>query len=381
MTFYNDLKSDFTDSDKIYLNNASVSLTPKSAIDAMNDFLHNYNSIGPDSNKSVHLIEDIFISVRKTISKILNCQPDEIIFTQSTTDGINLVANGLDIDSNSNIIIRGGSHEHHANYYPWIRLNNRITIKNLSIDKNGFFNFDDLRELLNKETKLFVLSHALYNTGSILPVEKIRNLIDETPFFIDSAQTVGCLDTVDLEKIKCNFMAFNGSKWLCGPMGIGIFFCRRDSSNLLAPTEIGGESALIYDSEKIAFKNIPEKFQTGFRNYLGLVGLDASLKYLLHFGISNIRKKNMQLSNILREELRKINGITIYGPEDEDLRTSIVSFNLEKKDPHTAVDELEKLGFILAVREIGKTKIVRASPHFLNSEEEIYQLIEEIKKL
>ena len=70
-------------------------------------------------------------------------------------------------------------------------------------------------------------------------------------------------------------MSFNGSKWLCGPMGTGIFYCKKESSEFLEPISIGGESAMIYDDTKLSFKDIPDKFQTGFRNYVGFVGLEA----------------------------------------------------------------------------------------------------------
>jgi cysteine desulfurase/selenocysteine lyase len=355
---------------------------PTQSIEAMKEFLISYNSVGPDSIKSEPFVTEKLKNTRKIIAKIVNCQPDEIILTQSTTDGINFVANGLSFDSNSNIIIRGMSHEHHANFYPWLRLKNKVEIKNLSVDKNGFFNFEEFNKFLDNNTKLVSLSHALYNTGSILPIEKIGKILDDkTPFFLDSAQTVGCIGNFDVKKLKCNFMAFNGSKWLCGPMGTGLFYCDRKSSELLEPLSIGGESAMLYDESNLAFKDLPEKFQTGFRNYVGIVGLESSANYLYRYGMENIRKKNIHLSNMLRDELSKINKITLYGPENTEERTSIISFTIEGLEPQTAVEKLEKQDIILAVREIYDKKIIRASPHFFNTESEILRVIDAIKKL
>ena len=300
-------------------------------------------------------------------------------------NGINIVANGLrSFDENSNMIIRGMAHEHHSNFYPWIKLKEKIMIKNLPIDKNGFFKLDDLESRIDADTKLVSLSHALYNTGSILPVEKIGNILQgRTPFFVDSAQTVGCMgdDDVNVSRIKCDFMSFNGSKWLCGPMGTGLFYCSRKSSELLEPATIGGESAVLYDGTKLAFKELPDKFQTGFRNYVGIVGLASSIRYLQKFGMKNIREKNRYLSSLFRDELSKIPNVVLYGPENPDDRTSIVSFNITGFDPQEIVDKLEKQNIILAVREIMEQKIVRVSPHFFNTEPEILCVIDALKKL
>jgi cysteine desulfurase/selenocysteine lyase len=223
----------------------------------------------------------------------------------------------------------------------------------------------------------------LYNTGAILPVEDVGEYLkkNNVPFFIDTAQTVGCIGEYDYKKTKSSFMSFNGSKWLCGPMGTGIFYCNKEFSNLLEPFTIGGESALVYDKTKLAFKDIPDKFQTGFRNYVGFVGLEESINYLLQFGLTNIRKKIINLSNLMRDELAKIAGTTLYGPEEPSKRTSIVSFSIDGKEPQHVIEHLEAKKIILAVREILNKKILRVSPHFFNTKEEILKVVGEIRKL
>ena len=377
-----DISNDFPSSNKVYLNNASVSLMPSQSIDSMKDFLISYNSLGPDSKDSESFVAEKLENIRKIIGKIICCKPEEVILTQSTTDGINIVANGLSFNDSSNIIIRGMTHEHHSNFYPWIKLKDKTSVRSLSIDPNGFFELDNLKSNIDENTKLVALSHALYNTGSILPIQKISKILNnEIPLFIDSAQTIGCIGDHDVSKLNCNFMSFNGSKWLCGPMGTGLFYCNRKSSELLEPKTIGGESAIIEAENNLIFKDLPDKFQTGFRNYVGIVGLESSAKYLLNFGMENIRKKNQYLSNLFREELAKIPKIILYGPEDPSQRTSIVSFNIEGLDPQKIVDKLEQKNIILAVREILETKIIRVSPHFFNTDLEILQVIDEIKKL
>jgi len=378
-----DFMQDFPQDGKIYLNNASVSLMPFSSIEAMKNFLVNYSAKGPDSIDSDVFLKEKLIRIRWTISNLIHCRPEEIVFTQSTTDGVNMVATGLSFDSKSNVVIRGMGHEHHANYYPWLRLSQKLMLKSLKTDLNGFFDIKELHNLVDKNTKCVALSHALYNTGAILPVEEIGEYLEKNnvPYFIDTAQTVGCFGEYDFKKTKSNFMSFNGSKWLCGPMGTGIFYCKKESSKLLEPSSIGGESAMVYDETNLAYKDIPDKFQTGFRNYVGFVGLEASINYMLQFGLNNIRSKIMNLSNQMREELSKISGITLFGPEDQSKRTSIVSFSIDGQDPQKIVELLEKKKIVIAVREIVNKKILRASPHFFNSEEEIQKVVDEIRKL
>ena len=384
MNLENDnLSNDFLNDGKIYLNHASVSLMPLVSIRAMTDFLISYNSVGPDSIDSESLVTNKLRNTRKIIAELVKCQPEEIILTQSTTDGVNAVANGLSFDSDSNVIIRGMAHEHHANYYPWLRLSNKLQIKNLKVDQNGFFSIEELESFVDNNTKLVTLSHALYNTGSILPVEEVGEILEKknVPYFLDTAQTIGCIGDFNVDTTKCDFMSFNGSKWLCGPMGTGLFYCKKSSSDLLEPTAIGGESAMIYDETKLAFKEMPEKFQTGFRNYVGMVGLESSVNYLLQFGIHNIRDKIMKLANQLRDELLKISDVTMYGPDEPEKRTSIISFNIKGHEPKTIVEKLEKQKIVLAVREILDKKIIRVSPHFFNTESEIQTVIDAIKKL
>lgn len=373
---------DFPYKNRIYLNNASTSLMPISSIKAMTDFLVTYNEVGPDSSTADDLVREKLFLVRKAISHLIKCKPEEVVLTQSTTDGVNMVANGLNLKSSSNIIIRGSNHEHPANHYPWIRLSRKTDVRNLQVDENGFFDLKHLEQIIDNNTALVVLSHALFNTGAILPVEQVGKLLGEKniPFFVDSAQTVGCIEDVDVNKINCNFMSFNGSKWLCGPMGTGVFYCKKETSDLLEPHQVGGESAIFYE-DKLAYKEIPSKFQAGFRNWAGVAGLEASIVYLLRLGLDTVRKKNIKLANLLLDELSKVPGITLYGPEESEKRTSIVSFSLQGQDPKIVVEKLEKQNIILAVREIFSKKVIRASMHFFNTESEILKVVEAIKKL
>jgi cysteine desulfurase / selenocysteine lyase len=369
--------------DKTYLNNASVSIMPKTSIEAMRQFLVSYSEMGPDSPESEIFIKELWKKTRKTISKLVKCQPDEIIITQSVTDGINMVANGMKFANDSNIVIRGGEHEHHANYFPWLKLGGKIDVRSLPVDENGGFRELDLEKIVDEKTGLVALSHGLYNSGLILPVKEIGEQLQKQniPYFLDTAQTVGCIGNYDFVDTGCDFMSFNGSKWLCGPMGTGVFYCKRESSDLLEPFSVGGESADLTKNGDLTYKELPDRFQAGFRNYVGLAGMESSVTLLQTFGFDNIRKHIIKLSNLFIDEIGKIPESRIFGPENEAERTSIVSFEIGKNDPEKIVSALAKKGIIIAKREIYEKPILRISPHVFNTEDEILELVKELKRL
>ena len=363
-----DYRDDFAHGGKTYLNNASTSPMPRASIRAVSEFLEAYSCSGPDSDAGSEMVRTLFESVRSQLAGMINCGSDELVMTQSVTDGVNAVASGL--EPGERTIVRGMEHEHHANLYPWMRDG---PLYSLPVDDDGFFEMADLEREAVAGTRLVSLSHALYNTGAIMPVEGTGRLLRGrgVPYFVDSAQTAGATDLVDVEKIGCDFMAFNGSKWLCGPMGTGVFYCRRGSAHLLEPLSVGGDSAELEDGGKLRHKEMPDRFQAGFRNYAGLAGLDASLKYVLNVGLGRVRERASALAGVLRDELSGVPGVELLGPEDSQKRTSIVPFVVEGREPRDVVSFLERHDIVLAVREIYDRKIVRASPHIFNTEEEM----------
>ena len=371
---------------KIYMNNASIAPAPVSTIKAITDFLLKCSEEGPDSQSIHEHITSLTKELRMRICHLINCEPEEIVFTQSTTEGLNYVCNAIEWKKTDSIIVRDGSHEHYSNYLPWLQLSKRkgIKLNQLQINEEGLFDIADLESLLkSKNTKLITLSHALYNNGVIMPVEEVGKIARENNvlYCLDAAQTVGSIG-VDVRKIGCDFMAFPAFKWICGPIGIGILYCRKSATEILIPPTIGGESATLSNQKVIAHLEPPERFQAGFRNYPGVAGMESSLRYILRIGITNIRKKNVRIANILRNELVKIPNVKIYGPEHEDSRTSIVSFSPSSLDSRTVVNRLEQNEIVFADRELMEgRKIVRASPHFFNSEEEVLNAISHVKNI
>lgn len=373
---------------KIYMNCGSFAPTPLSTIKSITDFLVRCSEEGPDSSSVQEYITLLMKELRKILCRLINCEPEEIIFTQSTTEGLNYVAAGLEWKKSDIIIARGGLHEHYANYFPWLNVSKKYGVKleEVKIDKNGFFDLDKIDKIAkNKNSRLITLSHVLYNNGAIMPVEEIGKIAKKHSllYSIDAAQSVGTIN-VNVRKIGCDFLAFPGFKWICGPSGIGIFYCKKESAPLLIPKYIGGESAIITEEKNLVYADSPQKFQTGFRNYVGIAGLKSSLRYIQHMGIDTIRKMNMKVANEMIEQLRTIPGVSIFVPEDEKLRSSIVSFDIDSVLSKVVVSRLEENKIIVAERDIvggGKKKAVRASPHFFNTPDEVFTLVQNIKNI
>jgi cysteine desulfurase / selenocysteine lyase len=369
----------------IYMNNGAIAPTPLSTIKAMTDFMLTCAQGGPDSPSTSEYIMSLLDELRKRIAHLINCDHDEVVLVQSTTDGLNMVANGLYWKTGDAIVVRGGRHEHYANYLPWVALSQKkgVQLRELTmIDENGYFDHGHLDKLV-KGSKLITLSHVLYNTGAIMPVEEVGRIAQENNvlFCIDAAQSAGTI-SIDVKKIRCHFMAFPGFKWLCGPTGIGIFYCNKKAFELLDPPEIGGESSALSEHNTIMHLDMPSRLQAGFRNFPGAAGLEASLRYILRIGLERIRKKNMDVANILREEISKIPAVKMYGPDDERKRSSIVTFMPQKADSLTLIRQLEQNRIILAARDTGVgKKSVRAAPHFFNNEEEASIIASNVRDL
>jgi len=373
---------------KIYMNCGSFAPMPLSTIKSITDFLVRCSEEGPDSTSVQEFITSLMKELRILLSQFINCEPEEIVFTQSTTEGLNIVASGIEWKKQDLIIARGGLHEHYANYFPWLNISKKFGVKleEITIDNKGFFDLDMIDKIAkSNNAKLITLSHVLYNNGAIMPVEEVGKIAKRYNmlYSIDAAQSLGTVN-VDVKKIGCDFLAFPGFKWICGPPGIGVFYCKRESAELLTPQYIGGESAIITEENNLVYTDSPQKFQTGFRNYVGIAGLASSLKYIQRLGINTIRKMNMKVANEIIEQLKTISGVSIFGPEDEKLRTSIVSFALDSINPKNMVATLQERGIIVAERDVvggGRKKAVRASPHFFNVSNEGSEFVENIKAI
>jgi cysteine desulfurase/selenocysteine lyase len=223
----------------IYMNNGAIAPTPLSTIKATTDFMLKISEEGPDASQTADYISSLLNELRTRIAHLINCDCDEVVLTQSTTEGLNIVANGIGWKKGDAIVIRGGRHEHHADYFPWLSVSQQkgVELREIAMtDESGYFDLGQL-EKAAKKARLVTISHVLYNTGAIMPVEEVGRIAKENNalFCVDAAQSAGTV-RVDVKKISCHFMAFPGFKWLCGPTGIGVFYCSKQASEMLTPS-------------------------------------------------------------------------------------------------------------------------------------------------
>lgn len=379
------IRNDFIITKKVtYLNNAAYTPLPIQTINAIKDFFYEYSEIGPDAYGYYDEILNMMQNIRKELAEILDCSPNEIIFTESATQGINFAALLTRLRKGDEVIIRDGEHEHPSNFLPWLHFSkiNGFKLRRLNIDEKGFFDLNELEKMINENTKLIAITHALFNTGAIMPLEEVGKIAKEKGilFFVDAAQTVGCLP-LSVKELNCDFLAFTAAKWLCGPLGVGALYIRERVAKELEPITIGPDSVKSFSNNDYELNELPTAHQEGFRNFAGVYGFGESIRYVKKIGVEKIRKRNMELADLVIEKLKSINRVKFYNPDSREKRISIISLNINKLKAEEVVKRLNEKKIVVANRKVFEKEIVRVSPHFYNNEEEVESLIKEVKNL
>jgi cysteine desulfurase/selenocysteine lyase len=382
-----DLKEEFPIKRNVaYFNNASYTPMSQSARDAIAQALDEYSNYGP-SDENYLKIKAGGEQARETLSKLIHVPKEGIVFTESATESINLVANGFRLSAGDCIVTRGGSSEHSSNFLPWKYYadRKRARIMDLKVDDElGSPEISELDSVL-KETKarLVVMSHVLYNLGTIMPVTEASRVAHERGalFFLDASQSIGCID-VDLEKIDCDFAAGTAAKWLCGPLGLGFFYAKSSALDELNPLNFGPNSCTYTPDGSFKILESAWKLQEGFRNWAYCFGLIAAIDLITSFGIMHVREKNLRLAHLLVEELSSLKSLRLIGNYyDERTRTSIIPLETTSIKPAEIVRRLSESNIVVAEREIKEKKILRISPHFYNDEDEASNLIAKLRAM
>lgn len=264
-------------------------------------------------------------SVRDQIAKMTGArQKEQISFTYNATHAINIILKGL-LKEGDHVII--SSFEHNAVYRPLYRLSkeNGISFDIWESDPSGKFNLENLEQLIRPNTRLIAINHASNVLGVISPVEEVGQIAQKLniPLLIDVSQTAG-LFPVSFGKFA-DYIAGTGHKSLLGPSGIGFLYVKDSES--LTPLYEGGSgmnSLSPYQPE-----TIPDKFEAGTINYLGIAGLKGSLDYLRDYSQEKMRDELLQLTSYALEQLTKVRGLTIYGPKSTDTKVPLISINVE----------------------------------------------------
>ncbi len=313
-----------------YLDNASTSQKPMTVIRSMLEYLKTSANPGRGIYNIALSIENKYESIREKVGSFFNVSKENIIFTKSTTEGINIISNGLNLKCNDNIIIT--SIEHNSNLIPWIQLMSKgITITIVNANENGFVSIHEIIQRITPNTKVVSISHISNFYGS---EQNIKLLVKQCHEFgitvlIDGAQSAGHID-INLKDIDCDLFVTSGHKGLLGPQGIGILYIKNPS--ILKPLIYGGGmvSSLLYP--KVELKKFPYCFEAGTQNIPGIIGLGAGINYINKIGIISIEKHEKHLINYLYSRLKNMNNIFIYG---SSTRSGLLSFNIEGIDPHS----------------------------------------------
>ncbi|MFC4816236.1 aminotransferase class V-fold PLP-dependent enzyme [Flavobacterium sp. GCM10023249] len=375
----------------LYFDNGATSQKPKVVIDAITKY---YEEINANIHRGVHtlsqLATDAYEASREKIQKHINAEHlHEVIFTSGTTQGINLVANGMAAFVKEGDEVMVSALEHHSNIVPWQFLCEKTGAKLVVIPMNedGELVMSEYDRLLTAKTKIVAVNHISNALGVINPIEYMIQKAHEVgaAILIDGAQATPHLKP-DVQALDCDFYVFSGHK-ICGPTGVGILYGKEAWLNKLPPYMGGGEMIKEVTFEKTTYAELPHKFEAGTPNIADGIVLGTAIDYLNEVGFENIQEQERSLLAHATEKLSEIEGLKIYGTSAQ--KTSVVSFNIEGIHPYDIGTIIDKLG--IAVRTghhcaqpimnyFGIPGTVRASFSFYNTKEEIDIFVEAVKK-
>jgi len=328
---------------------------------------------------------DKYEGAREKVRRFINADStQEIIFNRGTTTGLNTVAWSYarnNLSAGDEIVIT--YMEHHSNIIPWQQAAKATgaELKYIPLQPDGTVTLEDVRATVTDKTKIVAIAHVSNVLGTINPVKEIAKIAHEhgAVIVVDGAQGVPHLK-IDVKDLDCDFYAFSGHK-MCGPTGIGVLYGKRALLEAMEPVEFGGEMidfVGLYDS---TWKELPWKFEGGTPIIAGAIGLGAAIDFLNEVGMDEIHAYEEKLAAYALQQLRTIDGLDIYGPEQ---RAGLVTFNLGDVHPHDTATVLDAEG--IAVRAghhcaqplmkwLDVTATARASFYLYNTEEDIDRLV------
>jgi selenocysteine lyase/cysteine desulfurase len=354
----------------IFFNHAAVSPIPKPTREMMRAFLDDLCASAMANRAKWH---EQMQKARRLAADLLHCSPREIAFIKNTSEGVSIVANGLDLSPGDNVV--STNIEFPANIYPWMRLaGNGVSLK-LVPNKDGRVPFEDIARAADENTKVVALSSVEFGTGFRHDLKRIGQFCRERGifFFVDGIQSVGALD-LDVKECSVSALSADSHKWLLGPEGAGILFVDETVLDKVEPTEVGWftvENPEQYLDYRFVPKKDAEKFECGAANVVGICGMAASIQLLLEVGIPNIENHIIALTDQLCEGLQK-KGYEVYSSRREGEKSGIVLFS----SPTHSADDLWQRLLAKNIATSVRYGRVRVSPHFYNTRDEISELLE-----
>jgi len=305
----------------VYIDSAATTQRPRAVLDALDNFYLHENA---NPSMSLHALArhsaSLYDEERSTVARFLNARgSDEIVFTRGTTEAINLVASswgGANLGRGDEILITVS--DHYSSLVPWQLAARRAgaTLRILDVADDGHLRFDQLDALLSKRTKIVTFPHVSNVLGAINPAKEICERAHRAGalVLVDAAQSVPHF-SVDVRGIGCDFLTLSGHK-MCGPMGIGALWARRELLDGMPPFQAGSNMAHEVDLESVPahFADGGFKFEAGTPNVSGAVGLAAAIRFLESLGTKELWTREQELTDYALASLSKITGVRILGP-------------------------------------------------------------------
>ncbi len=364
----------------IYLDNASTTKQkPKAVYDALYDFMVNH---GANASRGLYgeslKSSEIIVDTQNCVARLFNIENSQnIVFTQNATYALNTAILGT-LKKDDHAIVT--QIEHNSVLRP---INSVCSYTVAKADNTGYVLPKNIKDIINPKTKLIVINHASNVCGTIQDIKGICKIAKENniKILIDTAQTGGILP-VDNSVLDADFIAFSGHKGLMGPMGCGGLYIKNPDE--VTPVIYGGTGS---ESENLDQPSImPDKFHCGTLNICALAGLCEGINYVTKTGIDKIYEHENELATLLRNELKSIKGVKVYG---NDNAIGNVAFNVSGYDSGEVAQELK--GFALragyhcaplAHVALGtqNTGAVRASVGVFNTKSDIMALVDAVYK-
>ncbi len=325
----------------IYLDNGATSYPKAPGVaTSMSDYiLNNGVNAGRGAYAMSYETENTIYETRELICQVFNFdKPENVIFTKNITESLNVLIKGLLKEGDHAIV---SSMEHNAVMRPLNSYNGKVEYTKVQCSEQGVLDTDKISSSIKPNSKAIIMTHASNVSGTILDLEAVGRICKEHNLFfiIDSAQTAGFLN-LDFKKLNADAIGFTGHKSLLGPQGIGGFIINDRLSKELG-TLIEGGTGSLSDAE-VQPEYMPDKFEAGTLNIPGIYGLNASLKYLLDFGIDKIWESEIYLLDKFLEPLLNMDGIKLIGLQTSIGRTGVLSLDFLNDDNGMVGHELSK---------------------------------------
>ena len=374
----------------VYLDSGATSQHPTAVLDAERDYYEQHNAA---AHRGTHLLgeeaTEIYEGTRAKVASFLGAErAEEIVFTKSATEGINLVAFGLAWSLRPGDEILISEIEHHANLVPWqqLALRTGATLKWFPELPDGRLDIDE--SLVTERTKVVAVTGQSNVTGVIPPLRRIGQLAHAVGalFLVDGAQLVPH-HPVDVASLDADFLAFSGHKML-GPLGLGVLYGKYAALDALPPFLTGGSMIEVVRMEHTTFLPPPAKFEPGVPPVSLAAGLGAALGYLTELGMDNVAAHETALTEHALEALSAIEGVRILGPLSTQDRGGTVAFELAGVHAHDVGQVLDELGIAIRTghhcawplhRTLGCQASNRASFYLYNTHAEVDALADGVR--